>query len=62
MKVSLGSLSIIDDVQNLIIFVKYAVEISYFPLFSSRDIFLSSVGKKQSHSVNKCILFEITCM
>ena len=48
------------------IFVKYAVEISDLALFYSRDVFKNKgyriVGEKQCHSVNKCILFEITCM
>ena len=46
--------------------VKYAVEISDLPLFSSRDICKNKgywvVGEKQCHWVNKCILFEITRM
>ena len=48
------------------IFVKYAVEISYLPLFSSRDVCKNKgyriIGEKECHSVNKCILFEITRM
>ena len=48
------------------IFVKYAVEISDLPLFSSRDVCKNKgyriIGGKQCHSVNKCILFEITRM
>ena len=48
------------------IFVKYAVEISDLPLFSSRDVCKNEgyriIGQKQRHLVNKCILFEITRM
>ena len=48
------------------IFLKYAVEISDLPLFSSRDVCKKKgyriIGGKQCHSVNKCILFEITRM
>ena len=48
------------------IFVKYAVEISDLPLFSSRDVCKNKgyriIWGKQCHSVNKCILFEITRM
>ena len=48
------------------IFVKYALEISDLPLFSSRDVCKNKgyriIGGKQCHSVNKCILFEITRM
>ena len=48
------------------IFVKYAVEISDLALFYSRDVFKNKcyriVWERQCHSVNKCILFEITCM
>ena len=48
------------------IFVKYAVEISDLPLFSSRDVCKNKgywvVGEKQCHCVNKGISFEITCM
>ena len=48
------------------IFVKYAVEISDLPLFSSRDVCKNKgyriIRGKQCHSVNKCILFEITRM
>ena len=48
------------------IFVKYAVKISDLPLFSSRDVCKNKdywiIGGKQCHSVNKCILFEITRM
>ena len=48
------------------IFVKYAVEISNLPLFSSRDICKNKayriIGEEQCHSINKCILFEITRM
>ena len=40
------------------IFVKYAVEISDLPLFSSRDVCKNKgyriIGGKQCHSVNKC--------
>ena len=47
-------------------FVKYAVEISDLPLFSSRDVCKNKgyriIGEKECHSVNKCILFEITRM
>ena len=43
-----------------------AVEISDLPLFSSRDVCKKKgyriIGGKQCHSVNKCILFEITRM
>ena len=75
----LGSQSIMGDIQNLIIcvkmarkrlrrriFVKYAVEISDLPLFSSRDVCKNKgyriIGGKQCLSVNKCHLFEITRM
>ena len=48
------------------IFVKYAVEISDLPFSSVRDVYENKgyriIGKKQCHSVNKCILFEITPM
>ena len=48
------------------IFVKYAVEISDLPLFSSRDVCKNKGYRitrgKQCHSVNKCNLFEITRM
>ena len=48
------------------LFVNYAVEISDLPLFSSRNVGKNKVhriiGERQCHSVNKCILFEITCM
>ena len=48
------------------IFVKYAVEISDLPLFSSRDVCKNrgyrNIGGKQCHSFNKGILFEITHM
>ena len=43
-----------------------AVEISDVPLFSSRDVCKNKgyriIGEKECHSVNKCILFEITRM
>ena len=48
------------------IFVKYAVEISDLPLFSSKDVCKNkgyrNIGGKQCHSVNKCNFFEITRM
>ena len=48
------------------IFVKYAVEISDLPLFSSTDVCKNKgyriIGGKQCLSVNKCNLFEITRM
>ena len=47
-----------------IIFVKYAVEISDLPFFSSREVCKNKgyriIGGKQCHSVDKCNLFEIT--
>ena len=47
-------------------FVRYAVEISDLPLFSSRDVGKNKgyriIGGKQCHSVNKCNLFEINRM
>ena len=48
------------------ILVKYPVEISDLPLFSSRDVCKNKdyriIGEKQCHSVSKSILFEITRM
>ena len=48
------------------LFVNYAVEISDLPLFSSRNVGKNKVyriiGERQCHSVNKCILFDITRM